>query len=191
MTQIERDFAIDRPVSWPAIFAGAATAVAAGTFLTTLAAGFGLDVSRGALATRSSLAAFTPALGAWAIAAQVIASGLGGYLAGRLRHAWDLHLDEAHFRDTAHGLVTWAVATIAWVLLAALVLGPYADRLSGAAVATGAVDLTVPAQTDRMAHIAAQSAFFIAIGMLLSALVAAAAARLGGLRSETMLVRPR
>jgi hypothetical protein len=83
------------------------------------------------------------------------------------------------------------VATIAWVLLAALVLGPYADRLSGAAVATGAVDLTVPAQTDRMAHIAAQSAFFIAIGMLLSALVAAAAARLGGLRSETMLVRPR
>ena len=41
------------------------------------------------------------------------ASGVGGYLAGRLRVRWrDTDVDEVHFRDTAHGLLTWAVATL-------------------------------------------------------------------------------
>ena len=40
-------------------------------------------------------------------------SGLGGYLAGRLRTTWTgTHTHEVFFRDTANGLVTWAVATL-------------------------------------------------------------------------------
>ena len=43
----------------------------------------------------------------------VIASALGGYITGRLRRFWhNTHRDEVVFRDHAHGLVTWAVATL-------------------------------------------------------------------------------
>lgn len=119
-------------VSWPAIFAGAVVAVAVGLLLTLLAAGFGLSVSFPGLSTQASLQAFTPELGAAAIVIQVICGGLAGYIAGRLRTVWlHAHGDEAHFRDTAHGLVAWALATLTGVILAATVLGPYAERLAG------------------------------------------------------------
>ena len=42
-----------------------------------------------------------------------MSSAVGGYLAGRLRTKWvGVHTSEVFFRDTAHGLITWAVATI-------------------------------------------------------------------------------
>jgi hypothetical protein len=44
---------------------------------------------------------------------QWISSALGGYITGRLRTRWvGTHTHEVFFRDTAHGLVTWAVATV-------------------------------------------------------------------------------
>ena len=44
---------------------------------------------------------------------QWVSSGLGGYLTGRLRTKWvGTHTHEVIFRDTAHGLVTWALATV-------------------------------------------------------------------------------
>jgi hypothetical protein len=43
----------------------------------------------------------------------MIASTFGGYITGRLRHAWeDVNVHERFFRDTAHGFVTWAFATV-------------------------------------------------------------------------------
>jgi hypothetical protein len=43
---------------------------------------------------------------------QWISAGVGGYITGRLRTKWaDTHTHEVFFRDTAHGFVTWAVAT--------------------------------------------------------------------------------
>ncbi|HEY1753143.1 MAG TPA: hypothetical protein VGG29_17935, partial [Caulobacteraceae bacterium] len=74
-------------LSWSAIIAGAFVAVATSIFLTLLAAGFGYDVAAGGLASRQSLMDFTPKVGGGAIAIQVISAGIGGYLAGRLRHA--------------------------------------------------------------------------------------------------------
>jgi len=57
----------------------------------------------------------------WLIVTQWISSGLGGYIAGRLRARWRGTQTQAIlFRDSAHGLVTWAVAT---VVVAALI-GP-------------------------------------------------------------------
>ena len=42
---------------------------------------------------------------------QWLASGLGGYLTGRLRTKWvGIHTDETFFRDTAHGFMAWALA---------------------------------------------------------------------------------
>jgi hypothetical protein len=177
---------IHPPVSWGAIWAGAVVGVATSMLLTAVAAGLGFSLGFPGLASRASLSAFTPEVGAYAIIVQVLSAMLGGYVTGRLRHVWlDVHYDEAHFRDTAHGLVAWAVMSVATVILAAAVLAPYADALAGPAAAAAA-EAPAPIDAQRAAGLAAQSSFFIAIGMLLSAFVAAIAARLGGQQAEGM-----
>lgn len=192
ISPVSRPVALDLPqpaISWAAIWAGAAVAVAASIVLTLAGAGLGYALAFPALASRSSLHAFTPEVGAGAIVIQVLSAALGGYVAGRLRITWiGVHDHESHFRDTAHGLIVWAVATIGGVLLAALVLAPYAEQLSAMSTAA-AVAAPTPADVERAANIAAQSSLFMAIGMLLSGFVAAVAARLGGLQHEAMHAR--
>lgn len=106
-------------VSWGAIFAGAAAAAALSLILLVLGTGLGLAsvspwANRGASAMTLGVSTI-----AWLMFTQVAASGMGGYLAGRLRTKWvSVHTDEVYFRDTAHGFLAWAVAT----LLAASVL---------------------------------------------------------------------
>lgn len=178
-------------LSWPAIIAGAVVSLAASILLTLAAAGLGYAVAPSGLADRGALGAFTPALGAGAIAVQVLCGALGGYLAGRLRTMWsDLHDHEAHFRDTAHGLIAWALSTVAGVVLAATVLGPYAEHLASPALSAASASLT-SAQAERAVHIAEQSAFFMAVGLLLSAFTACVAGRLGGMAAEGMHARAR
>jgi len=64
----------------------------------------------------------------WITAIEVIASAIGGYMAGRLRTRWvDVHSDEVYFRDTAHGFLSWAVALI----LTAAFLTSAASRMVG------------------------------------------------------------
>jgi hypothetical protein len=49
----------------------------------------------------------------WLILTELIASSIGGYLAGRLRTKWvNVHTDEVYFRDTAHGFLVWAVGLV-------------------------------------------------------------------------------
>jgi hypothetical protein len=177
---------IHPPVAWGAIFAGAIVGVAISMLLTAIAAGLGFTLGFPGVASRESLSAFTPEAGAYAIVVQVLSAMFGGYIAGRMRHVWlEVHGDEAHFRDTAHGLVAWSLMTVAGVVLAATVLAPYADVLAGSAV-HAAANADAPVDAQRAANIAAQSSFFIAVGMLLSAFVAAVAARLGGHEAEGM-----
>jgi hypothetical protein len=60
----------------------------------------------------------------------MIASAIGGYLAGRLRTRWrGAHSREVFFRDTAHGLLAWAFAT----LLSAAVMTSAASSIVGGA----------------------------------------------------------
>lgn len=183
------DVALPRSaVSWGAICAGAAVAVATSIVLTMAAAGLGFSLSYSSVATRGFLAAFTPTVGAGAMIVQALSGALGGYVAGRLRTIWHgVHDDEAHFRDMAHGLTAWAVATVVMVLIGASVLGPYADSLM--AQSTLPQNPPTPEETKRAAAIAAQAALFLAIGMLLSAFVAAVAGRIGGQRNEDMHLR--
>jgi len=179
---------IEPSLSWSSIIGGALVAVATSVFLGLLAAGFGLDLSVSGVASHSSLAAFTPVAGAIAVAIQVVASAFGGYVAGRLRHVWtQAHADEMHFRDTAHGLIAWALATVIGVLLTVLVMVPYAESLAPALAAPPPPPS--PANIERAGHLAAQSAFFGAFGMILAAFTAAVAARLGGLQAEHMHAR--
>lgn len=100
-------------VSWPAIWAGAVAATATSLILLLLGSGIGLASISPWPSAGASATAFGVGAAIWLIVVQWVSSGLGGYLAGRLRTKWvGVHTDEVFFRDTAHGLVTWAVATI-------------------------------------------------------------------------------
>lgn len=111
-------------VSWPAIIGGAIASLALSLLLITLGSGLGLAsvspwANRGA-----SITSFAVGTGIWLIVMQWLASGLGGYLAGRLRTKWTgLHVHEVFFRDTANGLITWSVATIVGVAIIASAAG--------------------------------------------------------------------
>jgi len=123
-------------VSWAAIIGGAFVAAAVSIILLILGSGLGfMAVSPWANAGISATA-FTVWTGIWLIVVQWLASGLGGYLTGRLRTRWvNVHTDEVFFRDTAHGFLTWAVASV----LAVVVVASTATSIfSGAAhMATG------------------------------------------------------
>jgi hypothetical protein len=116
-------------VSWGAIFAGAAAAAALSLILVLL--GFGLGFS--AVSPWANEGVSAKGLGistiVWLAVTQIIASGAGGYIAGRLRVKWAyMHGDEVYFRDTAHGFLAWCVATL---VTATLVAGSVSSLVSG------------------------------------------------------------
>lgn len=124
-------------VSWAAIFAGALVAAALSLILVGLGAGFGF-ASFSPWRGGPSAATFGIVAGIWLIVTQWLSSALGGYVTGRLRTRWvGVHTHEVYFRDTAHGLVTWALATVvgAGLLVAAgsSALGSGAQLAAGAA----------------------------------------------------------
>ncbi|MGA9222746.1 MAG: hypothetical protein WBZ57_16285, partial [Pseudomonas graminis] len=122
-------------VSWGAIFAGAAGAAALSLILVLLGSGLGFSAmspwaNEGASAKTIGISTVV-----WLALTQIVASGLGGYLAGRLRVKWaNMHGDEVYFRDTAHGFLSWAVATL---VAAALIVGSVSG-IVGSGVKAGA-----------------------------------------------------
>ena len=78
----------------------------------------------------------------------VMASALGGYVTGRLRVRWArAPLDEVYFRDTAHGVLAWAFATVMGAALlasAATVVGSGAAANPAPSGTTTANDITAP-----------------------------------------------
>ncbi|SHH83623.1 hypothetical protein [Pollutimonas bauzanensis] len=99
--------------SWAAIFAGAAAAAALSLILLILGVGLGLSAVSPWSSSGASAAAIGISTIVWLAFTQIIASAMGGYLAGRLRVKWaDVNRDEVYFRDTAHGMLSWAVATL-------------------------------------------------------------------------------
>lgn len=122
-------------VSWAAILAGAAAAAALSLILVVLGAGLGFAATspwadEGASAQTLGVSAII-----WLLLTQIFASGLGGYIAGRLRVKWaNLQGDEVYFRDTAHGFLAWAVAT----LVAAMLILSTAGGLATAGAQAGA-----------------------------------------------------
>ncbi len=92
--------AVASAVSWGAIVAAAA---ALSMILRVL--GLGLGLSSISPWTRAGVSAANIGISVivWISVTQVLASGMGGYLTGRLRVRWlALHTDEVYFRDTAH-----------------------------------------------------------------------------------------
>lgn len=126
-TAISSDTSSERnasAVSWGAIIAGAAAAAALSLILLILGTGLGLSSVSPWAQNGISATAFGVSTILWVTLTQVVASGLGGYLAGRLRTKWiSAHTDEVYFRDTAHGFLAWAIASLATAVMLASVIG--------------------------------------------------------------------
>jgi hypothetical protein len=135
-------------LSWGAILAGTAAAAAASLLLFALATGLDL-ASISAWPRRVPSAASVTVVAAIAlVATQSISAALGGYITGRLRTRWvGTHTHEVFFRDTAHGFITWCMATV--LLASGLIPAP--SSFMSAAVRAGAVPAARPLVTDAAA----------------------------------------
>ena len=121
--------------SWPAIFAGAFVAVSSTLVLLALGSGLGFASISPWQGHGVSATAFTVTTAIWLIVTQWLSAALGGYIAGRLRTKWvGTHTHEVFFRDTAHGFVTWSVAT---VFIAAVLAGSVSSMVGGGLHALG------------------------------------------------------
>jgi hypothetical protein len=118
-------------ISWPGVLAGAAIATALSMALLALGSGLGFSVispwsANGAMPETTKAATVA---GIYLTVTAVLASAVGGYIAGRLRTLWPgVSHEEAFFRDTVHGVAAWAVS----ILVTAAFLGSV-----GALIASG------------------------------------------------------
>lgn len=134
-------------VAWGPIIGGAFAAAGVALILVALGAGLGLASASPWPNSGAPIKTFSIAAGIWLIIVHWFASGFGGYLTGRLRRQWvGLHTHEVFFRDTAHGFLTWAVAT---VIATAAFASLSAGLASSGAKATSAVSMSAGAGTDR------------------------------------------
>ena len=122
-------------VSWGAIAAGAAAAASLSLILLILGVGLGMSSVSPWSFEGVSAATFGLTTILWLTFTQLLASAMGGYLAGRLRTKWtEVHTDEVYFRDTAHGFLAWAVASLATAALLTSAIG----SIVGSGVQAGA-----------------------------------------------------
>lgn len=135
-------------VSWAAILAGATAAAALSLILLLLGAGLGLSSISPWAHKGVSASTFGISTIVWLTVTQILAAGMGGYLAGRLRIKWaGVHVDEVYFRDTAHGFLAWAVASLATAALLTSVIGSIVNGgvQAAASLAGGAANATMAA----------------------------------------------
>jgi len=139
-------------VSWGAIFAGATTALVTQVILNLVGAGVGLS-SFGPVAADNP-AASTASIGAgvWFVASGIVASLIGGAIAGRL--------SGKPLVGTAglHGLVSWAVTTLVVLyLLTSAVGGIVGGAFSGVTSTLGGAGSLVGGTVQTAAQAAAPS----------------------------------
>src|ERR1041384_4001951 len=164
-------------VHWGAITAGALGAVGITFVLISLGPALGHVTVSPWSPSGSAPKAFGIAAGIWLIVTQWLSSGLAGYLAGRLREKWvGIRTDEVLFRDTAHGFLAWALATLLVVTL--LTLG----SLTVASAAAVPLTTAGPADAARKAGVA--FAFYSSLSLLIGAFIAIVAGALGGFHRD-------
>ncbi len=149
MTIPTTGYAADAPVessssavNWAPIIAGAVAATAITLILLLVGSGLGLTMVSPWSNASSSAATVGITAAVWLIVVQWLSAGVGGYLTGRLRTKWTgLHTYEVFFRDTAHGFLAWALATIvvAGLLSSAVTSVIGAGAQATATIAGGAV----------------------------------------------------
>ena len=170
-------------VEWGAIFAGGLAAIGITAILFTLGPGLGLTTVSPWSLRNPSPTTFGTAAAIWMIVTQWLASAFGGYLTGRLRTKWvGIRTDEVLFRDTAHGLLAWALGT---VIMAALVtLGSAATAGVVAAAADAAPSTATAEAAEQARKVAIAFSLATSLSLLIGAFVAAAAGALGGFHRD-------
>jgi hypothetical protein len=100
-------------VAWDAVAAGAVAAAAFTVLLVAFGAGLGFSAISPWSDSGLSAGGFRTATGIYLVLISIMASALGGYLAARLRSRFvGLNGNEVYFRDSAHGFIAWAFATV-------------------------------------------------------------------------------
>lgn len=111
-------------VNWGPIFVGALAASTVTFILMLVGSGLGLSMVSPWSGGSATATTFAVSAAVWLIVVQWLSSAFGGYLTGRFRTKWvGVHTNETFFRDTAHGFMAWAVATLLTVFLLGSVLG--------------------------------------------------------------------
>jgi len=162
-------------VSWSAIGAGTVAAISLTLVLLALGSAFGLASVSPWPGVGAKPSTFTIGAGVWMVITQWLSAVLGGYIAGRLRVRWHgLHTDEVFFRDTAHGFLTWATATVLMAIVAVA-----ATILSSAAAPPVDVATTKEA-ADAARKAAAAFAGFAGLSLVIGAFVGSVGGAIGG-----------
>jgi MFS family permease len=187
-------------ISWSAIIAGAFVSGSLALIFILLGIGLGLSVispwtGEGLGATTVGVAAII-----WLMATHAIASGLGGYLAGRLRTKWSIgDRDEIFFRDTAHGFLVWAVSIIITLFLLGSAVSAIVTsgvELVGRTVDLGEItaprgEITAPTgvdetQAEEIRRTTRTASLWIFAALLLGAFCASIAATFGGKQRDNV-----
>jgi hypothetical protein len=143
VTALSEDTSVSA-VSWAAIAAGAVAAAALTLALVAFGVGMGFSLVSPWSNSGPSAATFKIGTGIYLCVVGMLASTIGGYVAGRLRTKWTgLHTNEVVFRDTAHGFLAWAFATV----ISAAALGSATTTIVGGA-ASGATQTAGAAATQ-------------------------------------------
>jgi hypothetical protein len=117
-------------VSWGAVTAGAVVSCALTLVLLAFGVGLGLSVVSPWAGAGVSATTFKIGTGLYLVVIAMLSSSIGGYIAGRLRSRWiAVRSDEVYFRDTAHGFIAWALASV----VGAILLATPATSMIGAA----------------------------------------------------------
>lgn len=125
-------------VSWDAVAAGAVASAALTVLLVALGAGLGFSAVSPWSDSGLSAASFSTATGIYLVLISIMASALGGYLAARLRTRFvGLQGNEVFFRDSAHGFIAWAFATILTATALAATLTHIANGAATGAATAG------------------------------------------------------
>jgi hypothetical protein len=168
-------------VDVPAILGGAFLALAISLVFTHFGSAIGLSVTDSAHWTGESAWTGNAAIagvvctGLWVLWTQISASMAGGYIAGRMRRPFTVSPShEREIRDGAHGLLVWAVGTVA----VGIILGLAAAFMVHAPVQVEETTPDVVTNVERNAAII--FAFVTAASSFVSAAASWWAATVGG-----------
>ena len=171
-------------VEWASIFGGALAAFGVTLILLTLGPGLGLTTVSPSSFTNPSPTTFGTVAAIWLVVTQWLSSAFGGYLTGRLRTKWvGIRTDEVLFRDTAHGLLAWALATLLIAALVTVGSAATASMAIAASTSTHAAPPT-PEAAEQARKVAVAFSFTTSLSLLIGAFVASAAGALGGFHRD-------
>lgn len=161
-------------MSWSAVAGGTVAAMAVTLTLLTLGSAFGLGSVSPWPGVGARPTTFTIGAGLWLVVTQWLSAAMGGYLTGRLRVRWHgLHTDEVMFRDTAHGFLTWATATVVMAIVTVV-------AVTFASLAAPDVPPVSTEAAETARRVATTFAGFTGLSLVIGAFIGAVCGAIGG-----------